>query len=168
MTAASIRAASFTNNRQLSSCYIRGNDSRDKMTVDSHGSCYLVSALGCQLSSYDSIPLSQLSTDCSQNQSQWQQLQNIRYQSLASPVGAVKYQLLVSALTFMMLNINYWYHYQVSADHTHSSWLEEYHSLSDWSQLREAIKAKKSQNCGLFPYGGGGSTPFHSFWGCFP
>ena len=36
-------------------------------------------------------------------------------------------------------------------------------------ELREAIRRKKSQNCGLFPYGGeGGSTPFHSFWGCFP
>ena len=35
-------------------------------------------------------------------------------------------------------------------------------------ELREAIIVKKSQNCGLFPYGGGGSIPFHSFRGCFP
>ena len=34
--------------------------------------------------------------------------------------------------------------------------------------IREAISEKKSQNCGLFPYRGGGSTPFFSFWGCFP
>ena len=34
--------------------------------------------------------------------------------------------------------------------------------------FREAIIKKKSQNCGPFPYGVGGSTPFHSFWGCFP
>ena len=27
------------------------------------------------------------------------------------------------------------------------------------SLFREAIKAKKSQNCGLFPYGGGGLNP---------
>ena len=35
--------------------------------------------------------------------------------------------------------------------------------------LREAINAKKSQNCGLFPYGGGGPQP-HSiaFGGVFP
>ena len=35
--------------------------------------------------------------------------------------------------------------------------------------LREASNAKKSQNCGLFPYGGGGSQP-HSiaFGGVFP
>ena len=37
------------------------------------------------------------------------------------------------------------------------------------SLLREAIAAKKSQNCGLFPYGGGGgTTPFQTFWGGFP
>ena len=35
--------------------------------------------------------------------------------------------------------------------------------------IREAIKAKKSQNCGLFPYGGGAAQP-HSiaFGGVFP
>ena len=33
--------------------------------------------------------------------------------------------------------------------------------------LREAIPNKKSRFYGHFPYGGGGSTPFHSFWGCF-
>ena len=36
-------------------------------------------------------------------------------------------------------------------------------------ELREAITEKKSQNCGLFPYGGGGAQP-HSiaFGGVFP
>ena len=41
--------------------------------------------------------------------------------------------------------------------------------MSGEGVLREASNAKKSQNCGLFPYGGGGgSTPFRSFWGYFP
>ena len=36
------------------------------------------------------------------------------------------------------------------------------------ASLREAIIKKKSRFYGHFPYGGGGgSTPFHSFWGCF-
>ena len=33
--------------------------------------------------------------------------------------------------------------------------------------VREAIIKKKFCFYGHFPYGGGGSTPFHSFWGCF-
>ena len=33
--------------------------------------------------------------------------------------------------------------------------------------VREAFKKKKSRFYGHFPYGGGGSTPFYSFWGCF-
>ena len=34
--------------------------------------------------------------------------------------------------------------------------------------LREAIIAKKSQNCGLFPYGGGAQPHSIAFGGVFP
>ena len=127
MTADPIRAASFTNKRQqllqhqlpaarcqlsdlscqLWSCYVR------QLTVTVAVILSQLSALGCQLSSSHiraSIPLSQLSAVCLSNQSQWQQLQNIRCQSMASAVGAVKYQPLVSVVTF-----------KLSADHTHNS-----------------------------------------------